>query len=132
MCLVSLRYYRTKALHGRQRNGPFTPAVSAETPCITFQPDHGVARCGVPRCGPEELSGGSPADNAATIREVFAGTPGPKREAVLLNAAGAIAAGGHADDLREGYAAAVEAVDSGAAGSRLDELIAFSRAELVA
>jgi anthranilate phosphoribosyltransferase len=87
---------------------------------------------GVPRCKPGDLGGGSPADNAATIREIFAGASGPKREAVLLNAAGAIAAAGHADDLEEGYGAASEAVDSGAAGERLEELIAFSRSGEVA
>jgi anthranilate phosphoribosyltransferase len=83
---------------------------------------------GVPRCAPEELRGGSPAENAATIRSVFAGEDGAKREAVLLNAAGAIAAAGRANDLAEGYAAAREAVDSGAAAARLEELVAFSRA----
>ena len=41
-------------------------------------------------------------ENAEAIREVFAGADGGRRNAVLLNAAGAIAAGGHADDLREG------------------------------
>ena len=87
---------------------------------------------GVPRCDPADLVGGLPADNAATIRDIFAGATGPKREAVLLNAGGAIAAGGHARDLRDGYALAAEAVDSGAAGERLEALIAFSRAEAVA
>ena len=87
---------------------------------------------GVPRCEPDALRGGSPAENAATIREIFAGARGPKREAVLLNAAGAIAAGGHADDLGEGYALAAEALDSGAAGERLEALVAFSRAGRVA
>jgi anthranilate phosphoribosyltransferase len=58
---------------------------------------------------------------------VLAGAPGAKREAVLLNAAGAIAAAGHAEDLREGYELAREAVDAGAAATRLDELIQFSR-----
>ncbi len=82
---------------------------------------------GVPRCGPEELRGGSPSENAATVRSIFAGTPGAKREAVLLNAAGAIAAAGDAPDLREGYALAREAVDSGAAAERLTALVAFSR-----
>ena len=33
------------------------------------------------------------------IRAVFAGEPGPRRDAILLNAAGAIAAAGHAADL---------------------------------
>ena len=87
---------------------------------------------GVPRCKPRDLVGGSPAENAATIREIFAGARGPKREAVLLNAGGAIAAGGHARDLEEGYRVAVETVDSGAAAARLDELIAFSQAKEVA
>jgi anthranilate phosphoribosyltransferase len=86
---------------------------------------------GVPRCEPSELTGGLPADNAATIREIFAGARGPKREAVLLNAGGAIAAGGHARDLSDGYALAAEVIESGAAGERLEVLIAFSRAEAV-
>ena len=87
---------------------------------------------GVPRCLPEDLTGGTPAENAATLREIFQGGRGPKREAVLLNAAGAIAAGGHAEDLEEGYGIASAALDSGAAAARLDELVAFSRAEAVA
>jgi anthranilate phosphoribosyltransferase len=87
---------------------------------------------GVPRCRPEDLAGGTPAENAVTVREIFRGERGPKREAVLLNAAGAIAAGGHAEDLEEGYGIASAALDSGAATARLDELVAFSQAEAVA
>jgi anthranilate phosphoribosyltransferase len=83
---------------------------------------------GVHRCSPEDLRGGAPGENARAIREVLAGEQGPHRDAVLLNAAGAIAAGGHARDLAEGLAAATEALDTGAAAERLDELIAFSRA----
>jgi anthranilate phosphoribosyltransferase len=75
----------------------------------------------------EELAGGAPAENAAAIRGVFAGERGGAREAVLLNAAGAIAAGGHADDLREGLELARGALDSGAAAARLDELVEHSR-----
>src|SRR6185312_2541926 len=55
---------------------------------------------GLPRCDPAELRGGSPEENAGAIRRVFAGEDGGRRSAILLNAAGAIAAGGHADDLR--------------------------------
>jgi anthranilate phosphoribosyltransferase len=84
---------------------------------------------GIPRCDPSELRGGSPAENAAAIRAVFAGDDGGRRSAVVLNAAGAIAAAGHATDLREGVGLAREAIDSGAAGERLDELIAFSQAQ---
>jgi anthranilate phosphoribosyltransferase len=82
---------------------------------------------GVARCAPDELRGGSPPANAAVIRAVFSGEEqGGKRDAVLLNAAGAIAAGGHAGDLREGLELARRAVDSGAAAERLDALVAFS------
>jgi anthranilate phosphoribosyltransferase len=84
---------------------------------------------GIERCDAVELRGGSPADNAAAIRRVFAGEQGGRRDAVLLNAAGAIAAAGRAADLREGLEHAREAVDSGAAAARLDELVAFSQAE---
>jgi anthranilate phosphoribosyltransferase len=83
---------------------------------------------GVERCDPDELRGGTPEENARRIREVFAGGNGGRRSAILLNAAGAIAAGGHAADLREGLAAAREALDSGAAAERLERLVAFSRA----
>jgi anthranilate phosphoribosyltransferase len=86
------------------------------------------AELGLERCDPEELRGGSPAENAAAIRDVLAGAGGGRREAILLNAAGAIAAAGHAEDLREGLELARGAVDSGAAAARLEELTEFSRA----
>jgi anthranilate phosphoribosyltransferase len=77
---------------------------------------------------PAELTGGDAVENAATVRAVFAGRErGGKRDAVLLNAAGAIAAAGHADDLREGLELATEALDSGAAAERLEALVAFSQ-----
>ena len=82
---------------------------------------------GVPRCDPAELRGGMPAENAGAIREVLAGADGGRRSAILLNAAGAIAAAGHTRDLAEGLDLAREALDSGAAAARLEELIAFSR-----
>ena len=82
---------------------------------------------GVARCHPDELRGGTAAENAAAIRAVFNGGDGGRRSAILLNAAGAIAAAGHAEDLREGLALAREALDSGAAAARLEALVRFSR-----
>ena len=83
---------------------------------------------GLEPCDPAELAGGDPAENAATVRAIFAGSErGGKRSAVLLNAAGAIAAAGHADDLSEGLDRATDALDSGAAAERLDALVAFSQ-----
>ena len=86
---------------------------------------------GIDRCAPEELGGGDPANNAETIRRIFSGAEGGKRDAVLLNAAGAIAAGGLATDLGEGVGLAREAIDSGAAGERLEALIAFTHEPVV-
>jgi anthranilate phosphoribosyltransferase len=85
------------------------------------------AELGLPRCSVEELRGGTPAENAAALRHVFEGTDGGRRNAILLNAAGAIAAAGHAEDLRDGLELARETVDSGAALARLEQLVAFSR-----
>ena len=85
------------------------------------------AELGIEACDPAELVGGSPEENARTAREVLAGATGAKQDAVLLNAAGAIAAAGHADDLRGGLEVAREAIDSGRAAARLEELVAFSR-----
>jgi anthranilate phosphoribosyltransferase len=87
---------------------------------------------GVRRCAPDELRGGEPEENAQAVREIFAGADGGRRDAVLLNAAGAIAASGHARDLQEGLGVARDALDSGLAAQRLDDLIAFSRAEVPA
>jgi anthranilate phosphoribosyltransferase len=84
----------------------------------------------VPRCDPRGLRGGDPEINARALRDVLDGEDPDSghRSAVLLNAAGAIAAAGHAADLREGLELARRTVESGAAGTRLDDLIAFSRA----
>jgi anthranilate phosphoribosyltransferase len=82
---------------------------------------------GIERCDAGELAGGSPEENARTTREVLSGARGGKRDAVLLNAAGAIAAAGHAADLRDGIAVAAETIDSGRAAERLEELAAFSQ-----
>ncbi len=90
------------------------------------------AELGIPRCSVDELRGGSPAENAEAIRQVFGGKSGGRRDAILLNAAGAIAASGHAEDLREGLEVARGAIDSGAAGERLELLIAFSRESVAA
>ena len=49
------------------------------------------------------------------IRAVLAGEPGARRDAVLLNAAGALVAAGLADDLGDGLGLGAEAIDSGAA-----------------
>ena len=77
---------------------------------------------------PETLAGGEPEQNAAVVRTVVEGTErGPARSAVLVNAAAAFQVAGRADSLADGAVAAANAIDSGAAGALLDNLVRASR-----
>jgi anthranilate phosphoribosyltransferase len=133
--LAALGAQRAFVVHGAGGIDELSPAgpnlVCEVTRGSVLRREIDPLELGVPRCSSADLAGGTPEENAVLVREIFAGALGPKREAVLLNAAGAIAAAGRASDLAEGYAVATEAVDSGAAGERLDALIAFSQREAV-
>jgi anthranilate phosphoribosyltransferase len=132
--LARLGAHRAYVVHGAFGVDELSPAGPNLVCEVVFDEVHDRTidplDLGVPRCAPEELRGGSPAENAGVIRSVFAGDDrGAKRDAILLNAAGAIAAGGHAEDLREGLEVARRAVDSGSAAERLDALVAFSHGD---
>jgi anthranilate phosphoribosyltransferase len=75
----------------------------------------------------EALRGGDPAHNAALLRAVLEGEPGPRREIVALNAGAALHVAGAASDLGEGLARARESLDSGAARAKLAALVDASR-----
>jgi anthranilate phosphoribosyltransferase len=130
--LVQLGARRAFVVHGAGGIDELSPAG----PNLVCEVNEGEIRernldpreLGVLRCDPTDLRGGSPEQNAAAIRNVFEGENGGRRSAVLLNAAGAIAAAGHARDLREGLGLAKDALDSGAAAARLEALIRFSQA----
>lgn len=62
------------------------------------------------------------AGNAAILRRLFAGEPGPCREVVLLNAAAVLVVAGRAATLGEGVATASRAIDSGAVSSLVTRL----------
>ncbi|SEN20910.1 anthranilate phosphoribosyltransferase [Sphingomonas gellani] len=71
------------------------------------------------------IRGGDPAHNAAALRRLLAGEAGAYRDAVLLNAAAALAVAGRAPDLKHGAALATAALDDGQAAALLDRWIAF-------
>ncbi|MGD9617456.1 MAG: anthranilate phosphoribosyltransferase [Alphaproteobacteria bacterium] len=73
---------------------------------------------------PDDLKGGEPAHNAALMRDLLGGARGTLRDIVLLNSAAALVVAGRADTLRDGAETAAAAIDSGAARSVLDRLIA--------
>ncbi len=69
------------------------------------------------------ISGGSPAENADDMRGIVTGdVTGAKREVILANAGAAIYVADEADSLEAGVDAAREAIDSGAAARKLDQL----------
>jgi anthranilate phosphoribosyltransferase len=81
---------------------------------------------------PDDLRGGDARTNADALRRVLAGERSGRRDAVLLNAAGAIVASGLADDIGEGIEVAAAAIDSGDAAETLARLVAFSKEQVPA
>ncbi|OKI77632.1 anthranilate phosphoribosyltransferase [Micromonospora sp. CB01531] len=91
-----------------------------------------AAELGVPRSTLADLRGGDAAYNAGVARRLLAGETGAVRDAVLVNAAVALATQGPLDGdlpeaLRAGLARAAESIDSGAAASVLDRWLEVAR-----
>jgi anthranilate phosphoribosyltransferase len=81
---------------------------------------------GLARAVPEALKGGDAETNAAAIRRLLAGEAGAFRDIVLLNAGAGLIVAGRAGELKEAAALAAEAIDSGAALTALERLVAAS------
>lgn len=90
---------------------------------------------GIPRARIDDLLGKDAAYNAAVVRAVLAGQEGPVRDIVLLNAAAGLVSYELASDpsrvqesildrFRSHMTVAAQAIDSGAAASKLDEWVA--------
>ncbi|MBW4838911.1 MAG: anthranilate phosphoribosyltransferase [Paenibacillaceae bacterium] len=71
----------------------------------------------------EAMIGGDPQTNAEIVRHVLQGAPGAHRDVVLANAGACVYVAGLADNIREGVAIAAEAIDSGKAFNKLEQLI---------
>ncbi|MFC6864756.1 anthranilate phosphoribosyltransferase [Halomicroarcula sp. GCM10025817] len=72
----------------------------------------------------DAVAGGSPEENAADLRGIVTGEiTGAKRDIILANAGAAIYVAGAADSHTEGVDMAREAIDSGAAASKLEDLV---------
>ncbi|MHB1139528.1 MAG: anthranilate phosphoribosyltransferase [Microthrixaceae bacterium] len=83
---------------------------------------------GLPRATLAELGVGGPEENARTAEAVIAGTSGPLRDMVVLNAAAGLVVAGVVDDLSSGVEAAAASIDDGRAARVLGRLVAASRA----
>ena len=85
--------------------------------CFTVSPED----AGLTRSGLEALRGGDGEANAAALREVLGGQPGPRRDVVLLNAAAALVVAGRVPELGEGVRRAADAIDEGRATALLEK-----------
>ena len=111
-----------------------TDELTTTGPSAVVELDAGTIRrfevtpedAGLPRAQPEDLKGGDAGENAAIVRAVLDGAPGPARDIVLLNSAAALIVAGRAGDLMDGVRLAAEAVDSGKAQAALDRLVEIS------
>lgn len=88
---------------------------------------------GIPRATLADLRGGDVAYNADAVRRLLAGETGPVRDAVLVNAAAALATQGPlktdlTEALRAGLLRAADSIDSGAAARTLDRWIEVAQA----
>src|SRR5439155_5099991 len=76
----------------------------------------------------QDLAGGDAQANASLVRGILDGKTGAHRDIVVLNAGAALFVAGVVHSLEEGVVAAQKAIDSGAAASTLDRLVAASQA----
>jgi anthranilate phosphoribosyltransferase len=74
----------------------------------------------------DDVAGGDAAENAAIIRAILDGERSCRRDVVLLNAAAALVAAGHAENIGEAIPLAAYAIDSGHARQRLQLLVEFT------
>jgi len=84
---------------------------------------------GLPKAAAGSLQGGDAHENARIIEGILAGTRGPARDVVLLNAGAALFIAGAAASVEEGIGKASRAIDSGDARRTLQRVISISTAE---
>jgi anthranilate phosphoribosyltransferase len=88
----------------------------------TLEPEH----FGLSRCKKEDLTGGDPVENAAITRSILNGEKGPKRDAVIMNAAACIYLVRDNLTMKEAIVEAIELIDSKKALKQLEEFIRLS------
>ncbi len=76
----------------------------------------------------DAIRGGTPEDNARTLRETLDGKPGPVTDCVLFNAGAALIAAGRATDIADGVDQARRVVSDGAAQAALDRFVSVAKA----
>jgi anthranilate phosphoribosyltransferase len=75
----------------------------------------------------EEIQGGDARESAERIRRIFRGERGAPRNVVLLNAGAVLYVAGKAATFAEGVSLAADAIDSGAAARKLEQVVRMSQ-----
>ena len=124
-CLMRLGITRAWVVHGSgldeiSMSGPTTIAAFDNGEIREFTVD--PTQLGLTCCSPADLKGGDAAANAVIARELLSGARGPKRDAVVLNAAAALVVASRARDLAEGIGLAAAAIDDGRASALVERL----------
>src|SRR5256885_9522605 len=128
--LSMLGLHRALVVHGSDGldeitvTGPTRIAEVREGTVRTYEvtpEEFGFARAPI-----ETIAGGNAAGNAELIRRILDGEKSPRRDVVLLNAAGALVAAAPADRIPDAVPMAAKSVDSGAARERLAALVQFT------
>lgn len=96
--------------------------MTAEIREYTIQPDD----FGLERGAAGDLLGGGVSVNVAITRSILGGEQGPRRAVTLMNAGAGIYAAEGAASIGEGIALATEAIDSGGALAKMEELVAIT------
>jgi anthranilate phosphoribosyltransferase len=86
--------------------------------CFSLNPEN----FGFSITGGDNLRGGTADENAALLRNILSGKPGPQRDVVLMNAGAALLAGNMAETLEKGIEMAGISIDSGKAAEKLEKL----------
>ena len=130
--LSNLGVKRGMVVYGQDR----LDEISASAPTTVCEIDNGTFKnyvitpeeFGMERCTKEDLVGGTPQENAEITRAILNGEKGPKRNAVLLNAAAALYVAGKADSTADGVKLAEKVIDTGLAKAQLERFIKLSNA----
>ena len=129
--LSNLGIERGLVVFGREK----LDEISAVGETAVCEIDHGSFKkyvikpedMGLNHCGPQDLLGGTPAENAEITKEVLSSKElGGKRTAVLMNAGAALYVAGKADSIKKGVELAAQTIDSGAAYKKMEEFVALT------
>jgi anthranilate phosphoribosyltransferase len=81
---------------------------------------------GISYASPEDIKGGTGAENAEIAKKIFAGEKGAKRDIVVMNSAAGIYIGGKASSYSEAIEIAKKTIDSGKVSEKVNELVNFT------